>query len=181
MYLTNKITNVLSKISEYYIVEYNDGKIVSVLIGNKDINIEACSKGYCISIKGRDIYLDNLQALEPLLIRIGAIQKNVIKIKKDMTIKDNLIELFSKNVDSFSVEYKLGKIVSINIKYPNLIIKKNSVGYVLIANNENISIDSLASLKSLLQKMNILDKEKNRTSKKNKELGFEQLMLDLKL
>ena len=51
MNLPNKITNVLSKISKYYIVEYNDGKISSVSISDKDINIEMSSKGYCISIE----------------------------------------------------------------------------------------------------------------------------------
>ena len=88
-----------------------------------------------------------------------------------------MIELFSKNVNSFSVEYKLGKVVSVNIKSPTLILRKNSVGYLLISNNESISIDSLTSLKSLLYKMNILSKDKKEN--KNKDLGFEQLMLDL--
>ena len=58
-----------------------------------------------------------------------------------------------------------------------MILRKNSVGYLLISNNESISIDSLTSLKSLLYKMNILSKDKKEN--KNKDLGFEQLMLDL--
>ena len=177
MYLPNKITNVLSKISKYYIVEYNDGKISSVSISDKDINIEMSSKGYCISIKGSNIHVDDLQGLEPLLIKIGAIKNSNEKIKKEQYIRDNLIELFSKNVNSFSVQYKLGKVVSVNIKSPTLILRKNSVGYLLISNNESISIDSLTSLKSLLYKMNILSKDKKEN--KNKELGFEQLMMDL--
>lgn len=180
MYLPNKITDMLSKISKSYIAEYNKGKISSVSIGEEDIRIEASDKGYCISIKGRDIHLDNLQKLEPLLLKMGAIKSNN-NIKKEPAIRDNLIEIFSKNRKNFSVEYKLGKTVSIKMENPNLVIRKNSVGYLLIVNNEKIAIDNLSSLRKLLQKMSIIDKDKVKKKQDIEEIGFEQLMLDLKL
>lgn len=179
MYLPNKITSVLSKISESYIAEYSDGKIESVSISDKNIKVDASSKGYCISIKGRDIYLDNIQQLEPLLIKIGAIKKSTNKIKKDNIINDNIIELLSNKKNSFLVEYKLGKVVSIEMKCPKLIVKKNSIGYLLSVNSETISIDNLTSLKKLLQKINIIDKDTDKKQKNIEDLGFEQLKLDL--
>lgn len=179
MYLPNKINNVLPKISESYTTEYSDGKIEAVSISDKDIRIEASNKGYCISVKGSDIHLDNLQRLEPLLIKIGAMEKRSGKSRKEHMIKDNLVDLFSKKKNTFSVEYNLGKVVAIKMKCPKLVVKRNSVGYLLSVNNENISIDGLTSLKNLLQKMNVIDKDKKQ--KEIKGLGFEQLELDLEL
>ncbi|MGL5749395.1 MAG: hypothetical protein ACRCXT_02620 [Paraclostridium sp.] len=179
MYLPNKITNVLSKVSKSYVAEYNDGKITSVSVEDKDIKIEASSKGYCISIKGSNIHLDNLQGIEPLLIKMGATQKRG-NLRKEPAIRDNLVELFSKKKNTFSVEYKLGKATAIKMKLPKLTIKKNSLGYLLSVNSESIAIDSLTSLKSLLQKMNVIEVDKTK-EKVEENQGFEQLMLDLEL
>ena len=58
-------------------------------------------------------------------------------------IKDDLVELFSKQKKNFCVEYKNGKVVCIEKKSKNLNIKKNSVGYTLSINNKIISLVSI--------------------------------------
>ena len=62
MYLPNKITNILSKITKSYTVKYTNGKIESVFINEKDVMIQASNKGYCIYLKGGPIYLNDLKS-----------------------------------------------------------------------------------------------------------------------
>ena len=102
------------------------------------------------------------------------------KIKNNKSIKDDLIDIFSKNKDTFSVEYNGQHIVSLNLENPKLIIHKTSIGYSLNINNENISINNVVSLKKLLIKMNIIRplKKKNIT-KDVYDCKFEQLMLEI--
>lgn len=183
MYLPNKVTSVLAKIDKSYEVKYVDGKITSIYINEKDIKIEASSKGYSVNLKGGPIFLNDLKLLEPLLIRMGAIEMKKSKSKKEKVLNDKLIELFSKKKNTFSVEYIDSKVLSIKMDDPNLTIKKTGVGYTLIVNNESISIDNLSSLKKLLSKINVIqdDKETKKEISKNKnnKLLIEQLTLDL--
>lgn len=180
MYLPSKITNILSKITKSYIVKYTNGKIESVLIKEKDIKIEASSKGYCIYLKGGPIYLNDLNSIEPLLVKMN-ILSNENKIKYNKSIKNDLIDIFSKNKDSFSVEYNGEIIVSLKLENPKIIINKIDTGYSLNINNENISINNVVSLKKLLTKINVIKPMNKKSSKKSDiyDCGFEQLMLDI--
>lgn len=180
MYLPSKITNILSKITKSYIVKYTNGKIESVFIKEKDVKIEASSKGYCIYLKGGPIYLSDLKSIEPLLVKMNVLSTNG-KAKHNKSIKDGLIDIFSKNKDSFSVEYNGERIISLKLENPKLLIKKIDVGYSLNVNNENISINNVVSLKKLLIKMNVLSPIEKKSIKKNNiyDQGFEQLMLDI--
>ena len=102
------------------------------------------------------------------------------KIKNNKSIKDELIDIFSKNKDTFSVEYNGARIVSLNLENPKLVISKTSVGYSLNVNNENISINNVVSLKKLLTRMNVIKPLKKKNIKKDVyDCGFEQLMLDI--
>ena len=102
------------------------------------------------------------------------------KIKNNKSIKDELIDIFSKNKDTFSVEYNGARIVSLNLENPKLVISKTSVGYSLNVNNENISINNVVSLKKLLTRMNVIKPlEKKNIKKDVYDCGFEQLMLDI--
>ena len=95
-------------------------------------------------------------------------------------LKDELIDIFSKNKDTFSVEYNGARIVSLNLENPKLVISKTSVGYSLNVNNENISINNVVSLKKLLTRMNVIKPLKKKNIKKDVyDCGFEQLMLDI--
>ncbi|MBC6002878.1 hypothetical protein H8891_03610 [Paeniclostridium sp. NSJ-45] len=179
MYLPNKITNVLAKIEKSYEVKYTNGKITSIYINEKDIKIEASSKGYCLNLKGGPIFLNDIKSLEPLLIKMGVIKAKKVKNKEVKNIKDNLVELFSKKKNTFSVEYINSKVISIKIYNPNLSIKKTGVGYAMIVNNESISIDSVNSLKKLLIKMNLIEKEKSTNKKSKDNILFEQLTMNL--
>lgn len=184
MYLPNKITSVLAKIDKHYEVKYVNGKITYIYINEKDIKVEASSKGYCVNLKGGPIFLNDLKLLEPLLIRMGAIEMKKTKLKKEKVLNDKLIELFSKEKNTFSVEYIDSKVLSIKMDDPNLIIKKTGVGYTLIVNNEIISIDNLSSLKKLLSKINVIQEDKEIKKETNKNFNdkilIEQLTLDLK-
>ena len=174
MYLPSKITNILSKITKSYTVKYTNGKIESVFISEKDVTIQASNKGYCIYLKGGPIYLNDLKSIEPLLVKMN------VKIKNNKSIKDELIDIFSKNKDTFSVEYNGARIVSLNLENPKLVISKTSVGYSLNVNNENISINNVVSLKKLLTRMNVIKPLKKKNIKKDVyDCGFEQLMLDI--
>ena len=153
MYLPSKITNILSKITKSYTVKYTNGKIESVFISEKDVTIQASNKGYCIYLKGGPIYLNDLKSIEPLLVKMNVLNNND-KIKNNKSIKDELIDIFSKNKDTFSVEYNV--------------------------NNENISINNVVSLKKLLTRMNVIKPLKKKNIKKDVyDCGFEQLMLDI--
>lgn len=178
MYLPSKITDILSKITKSYTVKYTNGKIECIFISEKDVKIRASNKGYCIYLKGSPIYLNDLKSLEPLLVKMNILNND--KIKNNKSIKDDLIDIFSKNKDTFSVEYNGQHIVSLNLENPKLIIHKTSIGYSLNINNENISINNVVSLKKLLIKMNIIRplKKKNIT-KDVYDCKFEQLMLDI--
>ena len=180
MYLPSKITNILSKITKSYTVKYTNGKIESVFIKEKDVRIQASSKGYCIYLKGGPIYLNDLKSIEPLLIKMNVLSSKD-KSKYNKSIKDGLIDIFSKNRDDFSVEYNGERIVSLKLENPKLLISKSDIGYLLNVNNENISIDNVASLKKLLIKMNIIKPLKKNSINKNDiyNCGFEQLMLDI--
>ena len=180
MYLPSKITNILSKITKSYIIKYTNGKIESVFIKEKDVKIEASSKGYCIYLKGGPIYLNDLKSIEPLLVKMNVLSSQD-KTKHNKSIKNDLIDIFSKNKDSFSVEYNGEIIVSLKLENPKLIINKTDVGYSLNVNNENISINNVASLKKLLTKINVIKPVNKKSSKKNDiyDSGFEQLMLDI--
>ena len=170
MYLPSKITNILSKITKSYTVKYTNGKIES---------IQASNKGYCIYLKGGPIYLNDLKSIEPLLVKMNVLNNND-KIKNNKSIKDELIDIFSKNKDTFSVEYNGARIVSLNLENPKLVISKTSVGYSLNVNNENISINNVVSLKKLLTRMNVIKPLKKKNIKKDVyDCGFEQLMLDI--
>ena len=161
MYLPSKITNILSKITKSYTVKYTNGKIESVFISEKDVTIQASNKGYCIYLKGGPIYLNDLKSIEPLLVKMNVLNNND-KIKNNKSIKDELIDIFSKNKDTFSVEYNGARIVSLNV------------------NNENISINNVVSLKKLLTRMNVIKPLKKKNIKKDVyDCGFEQLMLDI--
>lgn len=177
MYLPSKITNILSKITKSYTVKYTNGKIESVLIKDKDVKIEASNKGYCIYLKGGPIYLNDLRSIDPLLVKMNVLSKDD-KARQNKSIKDDLIDVFSKNKDSFSVEYNGARIVSLNLENPKLIINKTSVGYSLNVNNENISINNVASLKKLLIKINVI-KPLKKKSRDVYDCGSEQLMLDI--
>ncbi|WP_250673822.1 hypothetical protein LZ906_006930 [Paraclostridium ghonii] len=179
MYLTNKVTSVLAKIDKSYELKYIDGKIASVHINEKDIKIEASSKGYCVNLKGGPIFLNDLKLLEPLLIKMGAIEAKKSKLKKEKESNDKLIELFSKKKNTFSVEYMDYNVLSIKMDQPSLTIKKTVVGYTLIVNNENISIDNLSSLKKLLFKMSVIQEDKKTNKNLNDKTSIEQLTLDL--
>ena len=173
MYLPSKITNILSKITKSYTVKYTNGKI------EKDVTIQASNKGYCIYLKGGPIYLNDLKSIEPLLVKMNVLNNND-KIKNNKSIKDELIDIFSKNKDTFSVEYNGARIVSLNLENPKLVISKTSVGYSLNVNNENISINNVVSLKKLLTRMNVIKPLKKKNIKKDVyDCGFEQLMLDI--
>jgi hypothetical protein len=179
MYLPNKITNVLAKVDKSYEVKYTNGKITSIYINEKDIKIEASIKGYCLNLKGGPIFLNDLKSLEPLLIKMGAIQNKKYKNKKIKNVKDNLVDLFSKKKNTFSVEYIHSKVLSIKMDNLGLSIKKTGVGYAMIVNNESISIDNITSLKKLLIKMNIIEKEEKINKKLKDDDLFEQLTLNL--
>jgi hypothetical protein len=179
MYLPNKVTSVLAKIDKSYEVKYIDGKITSIYINEKDIKIEASSKGYCVNLKGGPIFLNDLKLLEPLLIKMGAIEAKKLKSKQEKMLNDKLIELFSKKKNTFSVEYMDSKALSIKMDQPSLIIKKTVVGYTLIVNNESISIDNLSSLKKLLLKINVIQEDKKISKNLNDKILIEQLTLDL--
>lgn len=165
MYLPSKITNILSKITKSYTVKYTNGKIESVFISEKDVTIQASNKGYCIYLKGGPIYLNDLKSIEPLLVKMNVLNNND-KIKNNKSIKDELIDIFSKNKDTFSVEYNGARIVSLNLENPKLVISKTSVGYSLNVNNENISINNVVSLKKLLTRMNVIKPLKKKILKK---------------
>ena len=174
MYLPSKITNILSKITKSYTVKYTNGKIESVFISEKDVTIQASNKGYCIYLKGGPIYLNDLKSIEPLLVKMNVLNNND-KIKNNKSIKDELIDIFSKNKDTFSVEYNGARIVSLNLENPKLVISKTSVGYSL-----NVSINNVVSLKKLLTRMNVIKPLKKKNIKKDVyDCGFEQLMLDI--
>lgn len=179
MYLPNKITGVLAKIDKSYEVKYTDGKITSIYITEKEIKIEASSKGYCLNIKGGPIFLNDLKNLEPLLIKMNVIEVKNKQGKKEKVIKDNLVELFSKKKNTFSVEYKDFKVLSIKMDNPSLSIRKTGVGYAMNVNNESISVDSMTSLKKLLIKMNLIEEEKKYNEKSNDNILFEQLSINL--
>ena len=173
MYLPSKITNILSKITKSYTVKYTNGKIESVFISEKDVTIQASNKGYCIYLKGGPIYLNDLKSIEPLLVKMNVLNNND-KIKNNKSIKDELIDIFSKNKDNGA------RIVSLNLENPKLVISKTSVGYSLNVNNENISINNVVSLKKLLTRMNVIKPLKKKNIKKDVyDCGFEQLMLDI--
>ena len=104
MYLPSKITNILSKITKSYTVKYTNGKIESVFISEKDVTIQASNKGYCIYLKGGPIYLNDLKSIEPLLVKMNVLNNND-KIKNNKSIKDELIDIFSKNKDTFSSKF----------------------------------------------------------------------------
>ncbi|WP_282192909.1 hypothetical protein [Romboutsia ilealis] len=179
MYLPNKITNILSKITKSYTVKYTNGKIESVFINEKDVMIQASNKGYCIYLKGGPIYLNDLKSIEPLLIKMNVLN-NDYKSKHNKSINDDLIDIFSKNKDTFSVKYSGACIVSLNLENPKLVISKTSVGYSLNVNNENISINNAVSLKKLLTRMNVIKPLKKKNIKEDiYDCGFEQLMLDI--
>lgn len=179
MYLPNKITNILSKITKSYTVKYTNGKIESVFINEKDVMIQASNKGYCIYLKGGPIYLNDLKSIEPLLIKMNVLN-NDYKSKNNKSINDDLIDIFSKNKDTFSVKYSGACIVSLNLENPKLIISKTNVGYSLNVNNENISINNAGSLKKLLTRMNVIKPLKKKNIKEDiYDCGFEQLMLDI--
>ena len=174
MYLPNKITNILSKITKSYTVKYTNGKIESVFINEKDVMIQASNKGYCIYLKGGPIYLNDLKSIEPLLIKMNVLN-NDYKSKHNKSINDDLIDIFSKNKDTFSVKYSGACIVSLNLENPKLVISKTSVGYSL-----NISINNAVSLKKLLTRMNVIKPLKKKNIKEDiYDCGFEQLMLDI--
>ena len=155
MYLPSKITNILSKITKSYTVKYTNGKIESVFISEKDVTIQASNKGYCIYLKGGPIYLNDLKSIEPLLVKMNVLNNND-KIKNNKSIKDELIDIFSKNKDTFSVEYNGARIVSLNLENPKLVISK------------------------LLTRMNVIKPLKKKNIKKDVyDCGFEQLMLDI--
>lgn len=181
MYLPNKIITILSKIDQSCEVKYVDGKIVHILINEKNIKIEASSKGYCVNLKGGPIFLNDLNLLEPLLVKMGCIKFKKRNLKKEKVLNDKVIELFSKNKSTFSLEYNDFKVLSIKIENPNLVIKKVGLGYNLTVNNEIIAIDNFSSLKKLLLKINIIKAEIK--SKKdlieNNKFSGEQLTLDL--
>ena len=180
MYLPSKITNILSKITKSYTVKYTNGKIESVFISEKDVTIQASNKGYCIYLKGGPIYLNDLKSIEPLLVKMNVLSSQD-KTKQNKSIKNDLIDIFSKNKDTFSVEYNGEIIVSLKLENPKLIINKTDVGYSLNVNNENISINNVASLKKLLTKINVIKPVNKKSNKKNDiyDSGFEQLMLDI--
>lgn len=179
MYLPNKITNILSKITKSYTVKYTNGKIESVFINEKDVMIQASNKGYCIYLKGGPIYLNDLKSIEPLLIKMNVLN-NDYKSKHNKSINDDLIDIFSKNKDTFSVKYSGACIVSLNLENPKLVISKTNVGYSLNVNNENISINNAGSLKKLLTRMNVIKPLKKKNIKEDiYDCGFEQLMLDI--
>lgn len=179
MYLPNKITNILSKITKSYTVKYTNGKIESVFINEKDVMIQASNKGYCIYLKGGPIYLNDLKSIEPLLIKMNVLN-NDYKSKNNKSINDDLIDIFSKNKDTFSVKYSGACIVSLNLENPKLVISKTNVGYSLNVNNENISINNAGSLKKLLTRMNVIKPLKKKNIKEDiYDCGFEQLMLDI--
>ena len=172
MYLPSKITNILSKITKSYTVKYTNGKIESVFISEKDVTIQASNKGYCIYLKGGPIYLNDLKSIEPLLVKMNVLNNND-KIKNNKSIKDELIDIFSKNKDTFSVEYNGARIVSLNLENPKLVISKTSVGY-------SLNINNVVSLKKLLTRMNVIKPLKKKNIKKDVyDCGFEQLMLDI--
>ena len=178
MYLPSKITDILSKITKSYTVKYTNGKIESIFISEKDVKIRASNKGYCIYLKGSPIYLNDLKSLEPLLVKMNILNNN--KIKNNKPIKNDLIDIFSKNKDTFSVEYNGECIVSLNLEKPKMVINKTSIGYSLNINNENISINNMVSLKKLLTKMNVIKPLKKKNIKKDVyNCGSEQLMLDI--
>ncbi|WP_373599388.1 hypothetical protein [Paraclostridium bifermentans] len=178
MYLPNKITNVLCKIDRPYEIKYENGKITYIYIKDKDVKIEASSKGFCLNMKGGPIFLNDLKSLEPLLVKVGAIEKRP-KSKKEKLKRDNLIELFSKKRNTFSVEYINSKVLSIKMENSGLVIKKTGVGYAMIVNNESISIDNVSSLKKLLIKMNIIEDDKKVNKSSEDGILFEQLTLNL--
>lgn len=179
MYLPNKITGVFAKIDKSYEVKYTDGKITSIYLIEKEIKIEASSKGYCLNLKGGPIFLNDLKNLEPLLIKMNVIEIKNKQRKKESHIKDNLVELFSKKKNTFSVEYKDFKVLSIKMDNPSLSIKKTGVGYALTVNNESISVDNMSSLKKLLIKINLIEEEKTYNKKSNDNILFEQLTINL--
>ena len=179
MYLPNKITSVLAKIDKPYEVKYIDGKIIDVYIKEKDIKIEASSKGFCINLKGGPIFFNDLKNIEPLLIKMNAIENKKHKLKKENTKKDPLVELFSKQKNNFSVEYENFRVLSIKMNNPSFTIKKTGVGYAMEVNNESISIDSMASLKKLLTKMNVIEKDKKINQEAKNKILFEQLTINL--
>ena len=187
MYLPSRITKILSKMNKSYIIYYDKGKIVSVATDNNNIRIEVSSKGYCINLKGSQIILNNLEALEPLLFKVNMLNKEY-KNKNKFKMKDSFIEIFSENKNTFAVEYNQGNIISIIMDKPKLFINKTSTGYLLSVNNKEIAVDNFSDIKKLLTKMNIIKSNKKIKIESNKkpkllykkdDMGFEQLKLNI--
>ncbi|HSQ90442.1 hypothetical protein [Romboutsia sp.] len=177
MYLPNKIIKILSNINKSYIIYYTKGKISSVIIDSENIKIEACSRGYCINLKGSQVILNDLKSLQPLLLKVGISNKST-KMKIKLKIEDSLVELFSKNENTFAAKYCQGNIISIIMDEPQLYINKTSVGYLLKVNNKSIAAESFSAIKKLLVKMQIIE-EKNKKSREKNEIHFEQLKLKI--
>ena len=187
MYLPSRITKILSKMNKSYIIYYNKGKISSVVTDNNNIKIEVSSKGYCINLKGAQIILNNLEALEPLLFKVNMLNKED-KNKNKFKMKDSFVEIFSENKNTFAVEYNQGNITSIIMDEPKLYINKTSTGYLLSVNNKEIAVDNFLDIRKLLTKMHIIEsKEKSKieSNKKSKllykkdDIDFEQLKLNI--
>ena len=118
MYLPNKITNILSKITKSYTVKYTNGKIESVFINEKDVMIQASNKGYCIYLKGGPIYLNDLKSIEPLLIKMNVLN-NDYKSKHNKSINDDLIDIVQQIAIWYFTnddQYKASEITNIEAK-----------------------------------------------------------------
>jgi hypothetical protein len=187
MYLPSRITKILSKMNKSYIIYYDKGKIVSVATDNNNIKIEVSSKGYCINLKGSQIILNNLEALEPLLFKVNMLNKEY-KNKNKFKMKDSFVEIFSENENTFAVEYNQGNVISIIMDKPKLFINKTSTGYLLNVNNKEIAVDNFSDIKKLLTKMHIIKSNKKIKIESNKkpkllykkdDMGFEQLKLNI--
>lgn len=179
MYLPSRITKILSKMNKSYVIYYNKGKISSVVIDNKNIKIEACSKGYCINLKGSQIILNDLEALEPLLFKVNMLNKEK-QYKNKFKMKDSFVEIFSENKNTFAVEYNQGNITSIIMDEPKLYINKTSTGYLLSVNSKEIAVDKFLAIKKLLIKMQIIEnKTSNKILDKENNIDFEQLKLNI--
>ena len=184
MYLPNKIIKSFTKINKPYTVYYSGNKISSVETDGKDVQIFSTTSGCCINIKGSQINLRDLDSIEALLVRFNVISKEKKQPKK-LKVSENVSEIFSGTKKLFAIEYYKGQVISVVVENPQIIIHRTSTGYCLEMGSKDIAVENLASLKKVLEKMNIIKPSNSKVNRKKKESianeipGVEQLSLNI--
>lgn len=186
MYLPEKITKVLTKISVPYTVHYKGNKIYLIETEEKSLKIYSTSSGCKIDVNGVSINLRDLESLEKFLIKLDIITKQKGKIKTTK-LKEDVSELFSGTKKEIAIKYCKGQIISVLVKEPHITINKTEFGYKIKMGANQIAVESINSMRIFLEKLNVIPeiKEKKEKKSKNKEIsnkneimpGVEQLTL----